>query len=83
MLHSGLSAAKSLSGNKLTTRKVHLVGAAGHYVPAILWPNPQFQLSSLLTFERMTIDSGHGDGRPSETEAFTFAAVAMELNVRT
>ena len=60
MLHSGVIAAKLLSGNKLTSRKVHLVGAAGHLEPAILWPNPQNQLSSLLTFERMTIYSGQG-----------------------
>ena len=49
MLHSGVIAAKLLSSKKLTSRKVHLVGAAGHEVPAILWPNPQIQLSSLLT----------------------------------
>jgi hypothetical protein len=42
MLHSADIAAKLLSGNRLTSRKVHLVGAAGHQVPAILWPNPQF-----------------------------------------
>jgi hypothetical protein len=30
MLQSADIAAKSLSGNKLTSRKAHLVGAAGH-----------------------------------------------------
>jgi hypothetical protein len=77
MLHSADIAAKSLSGNKLTSREVHLVGAAGTHVPAILWPNPQFPLKQPLNFERMT--SGHGDGEPSVRRALTFAAVGMEL----
>ena len=63
MLQSADIAAKLLSGNTLTSRKVHLVGAAGHQVPAILWPNPQFQLSSLLTFEPRQ-SARDKDGRP-------------------
>ncbi len=51
MLQSGDIAAKLLSGNTLTSRKVHLVGAAGHEVPAILWPNPQFSIKQPLNFE--------------------------------
>ena len=63
MLQSGDIAAKLLSGNTLTSRKVHLVGAAGHEVPAILWPNPQFRLSSLLTFEpRQSVRDRDGRG---------------------
>jgi hypothetical protein len=55
MLHSADIAAKLLSGNTLTSRKVHLVGAAGHEVPAMLWPNPQFSIKQPLNSERMTI----------------------------
>ena len=50
MLESGDIAAKLLSGNTLTSREVHLVGAAGHEVPAILWPNPQIPIKQLLNF---------------------------------
>jgi len=49
MLHSGRGAAKFLSTNKLTNRKAHFVGAAGHEMPDILWINPHVDLSSLLT----------------------------------
>lgn len=52
MLQSADIAAKLLSGNKLTSRKVHLVGAAGHSVPAILWPNPQNSIKQPLNFEQ-------------------------------
>jgi hypothetical protein len=51
MLQSGNIAAKLLSGNTLTSRKVHLVGAAGHEEPAILWPNPQLWIKQPLNFE--------------------------------
>jgi len=44
----------------LTSRKAHFVGAAGHEVPAILWPNPQISIKQPLNLERMTIYSGHG-----------------------
>ena len=50
MLQSGDIAAKLLSGNTLTGREVHLVGAAGHKVPAILWPNPQNPIKQPLNF---------------------------------
>ena len=50
MLQSADIAAKLLSGNKLTSRKVHLVGAAGHLVPVILWPNPQNSIKQPLNF---------------------------------
>ena len=63
MLQSADIAAKLLSGNTLTSRKVHLVGAAGHEVPAILWPNPQNSVKQLLNFELMTIYSGQGMAR--------------------
>ena len=79
MLQSADIAAKLLSGNTLTSRKVHLVGAAGHNVPTILWPNPQNSIKQPLNFERMTIYSGHGGWQAVDTEAFTFAAVGMEL----
>jgi hypothetical protein len=65
MLQSADIAAKSLCGNTLTSRKVHLVGAAGHEQHGILWPNPQNSVKQPLNYERMTIYSGHGDGRPS------------------
>jgi len=66
MLQSADIAAKLLSGNTLTSRKAHLVGAAGHKQPGILWPNPQFSIKQPLNFERMTIYSGHrGNGKPS------------------
>jgi hypothetical protein len=51
MLQSADIAAKLLSGNTLTSRKVHLVGAAGHDAPSILWPNPQNQIKQPLNFE--------------------------------
>jgi len=79
MLQSADIAAKSLSGNTLTSRKVHLVGAAGHKQLSILWPNPQISVKQLLNFERMTIYSGHGSWQAVDTEAFPFAAVGMEL----
>ena len=82
MLQSADIAAKLLSGNTLTSRKVHLVGAAGHEQLSILWPNPQISIKQPLNFERMTIYSGHGGGRPSKRRAFTFAAVGMELEVQ-
>ena len=50
MLESGHIAAKLLSGNTLTSREVHLVGAAGHEVPAMLWPNPQIPIKQPLNF---------------------------------
>ena len=50
MLQSADIAAKLLSGNTLTSREVHLVGAAGHEVPSILWPNPQNQIKQPLNF---------------------------------
>ena len=76
MLHSADIAAKLLSGNQLTSHKVHLVGAAGHEVPAILWPNPQFSIKQPLNFlSRMTIYSGW-DGQAPDAQAFTFAALA-------
>jgi len=50
MLQSADIAAKLLSGNRLTSRKAHLVGAAGHEVPAILWPNPQNSIKQPLNF---------------------------------
>ena len=51
MLQSGDIAAKLLSGNTLTSCKIHLVGATGHEVPAILWPNPQISIKQPLNFE--------------------------------
>ena len=51
MLQSGNIAAKLLSGNTLTSRKVHLVGAAGHEVPAILWANPHVSIKQPLNSE--------------------------------
>jgi hypothetical protein len=77
MLQSADIAAKSLSGNTLTSRKVHLVGAAGHEPPSILWPNPQVSVKQPLNFERMTIYSGDGSWQAVDAEAFTFAAVGM------
>ena len=50
MLQSADIAAKLLSGNKLTSREVHLVGAAGHEVQTILWPNPQNPIKQALNF---------------------------------
>ena len=50
MLHSGDIAAKLLSSKILTNPKAHLVGANGHEVPAILWPNPQNQVKQPLNF---------------------------------
>jgi hypothetical protein len=47
-----------------------------------LWPNPQFSVKQLLNFERMTIYSGHGEWQAVDAEAFTFAAVGMELQLR-
>ena len=82
MLHSADIAAKLLSGNTLTSRKVHLVGAAGHEQLSILWPNPQISIKQPLNFERMTIYSGHREWQAVDAEAFTFAAVGMELEVQ-
>jgi hypothetical protein len=48
MLHSGDGAAKLLSTNKLTNRKAHFVGAAGHEMPDILWLNPQKSIKQPL-----------------------------------
>jgi len=81
MLQSADIAAKSLSGNTLTSRKVHLVGAAGHKQLSMLWPNPQIHLSSLLTLSAWQSTRVIGVGRPSMRRPSPFAAVGMELEV--
>ena len=63
MLQSADIAAKFLSGNKLTSRKVHLVGADGHVVPVILWPNPQNPIKQPLNFLSPDNLLGDRDGR--------------------
>ena len=75
MLESGHIAAKLLSGNKLTSRKVHLVGAAGHEIPAMLWPNPQIPIKQPLNF--LSPDNLLGIGMAgTRCVAFTFATLA-------
>jgi hypothetical protein len=68
MLQSADIAAKLLSGNTLTSRKVHLVGAAGHEVPAILWPNPQFSIKQPLNFLSPDNQLGIGMARQRNLE---------------
>ena len=46
-------------------------------MPAILWPNLQIQLSSLLTAHENLL--GSWGWRAVDTEAFTFAAGGMGL----
>jgi alpha-D-glucose phosphate-specific phosphoglucomutase len=75
MLHSGHIAAKSFSGNGLTTHKVHLVGVLKPTIWTILWPYRLRRVKQPLNVEQMTIHFGTSGWRAVMADEFTFAAV--------
>jgi hypothetical protein len=51
MLQSAVTAAKLLSGNKLTSREVHLVGAAGPRGASYIVAKPTDSIKQPLNFD--------------------------------
>jgi hypothetical protein len=81
MLHSGDIAAKLLSGKKLTSHKSTFSWGCRSPHACYVVAKPTDSVKQPLNC-RMTVHSGHGDGRAVETAALTFAAVGMELKVQ-
>ena len=86
MLQSADIAAKSLSGNTLTSRKSTFSWGCSSQTAQYVVAKPTDSLKQPLNFERMTIYSGHRSWQAVDAEAFTFcrswhgAEVPVERN---
>jgi len=83
VLQSADIAAKLLSGKILTSRESTFGWGCGSSITDYLVAKPTEPVKQPLNFERMTIYSGHGEWHAVDAEAFTFAAVGMELESTT